>query len=327
MPSQTPPTSAHYHYAVYGQALCSSIYLPELPAQAFEIRDIRFEHHWRADQGLPFEPIELIDRRATNLNCDISVHRTAQGYLLEWDGLCRFHVLANGQEIVSSARPEVGYGWVSATLYGMVLSFALHVKGIHNLHSSAVSLPSGAVAFLANPGSGKSSIAAAFAAHGYPFLTDDVLALGDVEGHAHSYQALPGFPFASLSAQASEYVHSELGRSIPLNQEKSRIAIDGEWATFAREPQPLQGLFILDRSLECTTVKTRRLPWVQSVQALMEHTNVLPLLPVELQRSQLAFVSRLAEDVRVWQITYPSGFEHLPMVVDTVTDLIAVPVG
>ena len=315
----------HYHYSVYGQRLCTPLRLVELPVGNFPSPDIRFAHSWGPDLTERFQRLELIDHRPTNLGCDISVHRTNEGYLLDWEGLCRFHVSARGDEIIGSSHGDLGYNWITATLYGMVLAFALHIKGVRNLHASAVVVPGGAVGFLADPGGGKSSLAAAFAARGNPFLTDDVLALRQED---EGYVAYPGFPFTSLSEEAVSALLPE-GQAPRqyLNDEKGRVLVDGQWASFSREPAPLQGLFSIARRDDVSEVRLERLPMVQAVQCLMENTNVLPLLPKEYKQTQLAFVSRLASQVPVWRLTYPTGFEHLASVIDQVETLAAEPVG
>jgi len=209
--------------------------------------------------------------------------------------------------------------WVQSTLYGVVLSYALYLIGMGNLHASAVVLPGGAVGFLAEPESGKSTVAATFAKHGYPFLTDDVLALKEVP---QGYLAYPGFPFVSLSAQSVDgLLGSAKGPArVPLNQEKQRVAIDGQWASFCPEPVSLCGLFIVSRSDEGAKIELERLSRVEAIGSLMEHTNCLPVLPIAIQRRQMAFVARLTARVPVWRLRYPTGFDHAPRIIQKVLE-------
>ena len=315
----------HRHYVVYGQRLCSDLPLRELPRDQFQVRDIEFRTaHDNGAGGLLDAPARLLTRRSTNLDCDLSVYATSldsgggsTGYLLRWEGRCDFQVSADGDQIVCQAAPGTALGWVTASLYGIVLSFALHLKGVGNLHASSVVLPGGAVGFLAQPGSGKSTLAASFAQAGYSFLTDDVLALSE-EGE--SINALPGFPFVSLNAQEVEYIWrgaSPVDR-LPLNQEKCRIQLNGSAEAFCAEAVPLKGIYLLERGEETSAVEISRLSLKEAIPRLLEETNALPLLPRETLSRHFAFVSRLVSRVPVWRLSYPSGLGHLKQVNDTV---------
>ena len=313
-----PPNDLHYHYVVYGQRLCSSVPLPELPRASFKVRDASFHHvSPNGDNGQLYNPMHLVTRRSTNLGCDISVYDTGEGFLLRWEGWCDFHMSADGQQIVYQAAPGTALRWVTSSLYGIVLSFALHLKGVGNLHASSVVLPGGAVGFLAQPGSGKSTLAASFAHAGYPFLTDDVLAFSE-EGA--SINALPGFPFVSLTGQAVEHIWRGAvpEDSLPLNQEKTRFNLNGNAQAFCSESVPLRGLYLLERREDSSAAEISRLSPKEAIPRLLEQTNPLPLLPREALSRHFAFVARLVSRVPVWRLSCPSGLEHLGQVMSAV---------
>lgn len=310
----------HLHYAVYGQRLCSMVALPELPSAEFTEGDMQFRLATHDDSNTPpLEGAAMLSRHNTNLGCDLSVFEIAEGILLRWHDHCDFRISRDGRLIQCCPNPSVGLGWIQSTLYGMVLSYALHLMGVRNLHASAVVLPQGAVGFMADPGSGKSTMAAAFARAGYPFLTDDVLALKkDPQG----YVAQPGFPYVSLSPNSIRGLlgdRNDLSQK-PLNQEKQRVAVDGEWASFQREPAHLGGLFLLRRSSETHSIALERLPKVDAIKGLMENTNCIPILPLEVQRQHMSFVAQLTADVPAWRLTYATGFEHTPRIIERVIE-------
>ena len=176
---------------------------------------------------------------------------------------------------------------------------------------------------MADPGGGKSTLAAAFAQEGYPFLTDDVLALA--EGPC-GYFAYPGFPSVSLSGNS---LHALFGpkkglAQTPPDGEKKRLAISGNWAQFQHDPVPVQGLFILNRASEGAAIAIERLPRAEeAMHGLLANTSCLPILPVTVLRQQLAFVARLTKSVPVWRLTYPSGFQHTSNIIERLLILTA----
>lgn len=312
--SDTATERVHRHYLVYGQRLCSDILLPELCPSPSREADIVLRRASSGENLGEGDDYRLLTLRHTNLGDDLYVYQGSKGVLFHWEDRCDFHVSRSGRRIAVAPGPDAEGQWTAATIYGMVLSFALHLKDVSNLHASAVVLPAGAAGFLAEPGGGKSSLAAWFASRGAPFLTDDVLALqGGVEG----YLSYPGFPFVSLSACSMEslQVQPQGQRAQDSSGEaKRRVPVDGGWAAFHEGPAPLRALFVLAREEARRSASLERLGRQEALLALLEHTSCFPLLPVENIRRQMAFLSRLTALVPVWRLSYPTGFQHLPAV-------------
>lgn len=66
---------------------------------------------------------------------------------------------------------------INTWLYGTIFAYILQSRGYLVLHGSAVLVNDRAVIFSGDSGVGKSTTAAAMVAHGYPLITDDVVAL------------------------------------------------------------------------------------------------------------------------------------------------------
>lgn len=327
-PRASEHAGRHWHYLVYGIKLCSNIPIPDLPIADFQIRDVLFRYSSNSalGNGRDHQSWEVLTRKSTNLGCDLLVLEGKESFLLRWEGTGDFEVSKDGRRIDCNATSGPAYNWTSATLCGMVLAFALHLRGSGCLHASAVALPQGAIGFLAGSGTGKSTLSAAFSAQGYPFLTDDVLVFQD--GPA-GYLANPGFPCIALSRiAATEFIRAngsnghEVG-SRSLNGGKHRINVDGEWASFRRELLPLRGLFILNRAEDAAEVIIESLSRKESIQELLENTNCLSLLPPSALKTQVDAVARLTASVPVWRLNYPSGFQHTPAVIREVLGLMS----
>jgi hypothetical protein len=189
------------------------------------------------------------------------------------------------------------------------MSFVLHVRGVTNLHGGGFVTGAGAVALLAGPGTGKSTLTAHIAASGYPFLTDDIFV---IQNRENEYAVPPGFPYLSLAADS---IRSVLGESkVPdyitgsAEGEKTRIFVDGEWATFERQPVPLAALVVVARGGSC--YRLRRMAPAAATKPLVENSVALPLLPKQLVSRHLTAVSEIALKVPVWRLEIPDGLEH-----------------
>jgi len=316
----------HRHYQVYGHRLCSGISLPELNEAEFATRDMSFRLlPERGGTALLTPDARLLSRRETTLGCDLLLYATGAGYVLRWEDFCDYAVSRDGRHIQCQLSPNSDIVWAQSTLYNMILSFALHLRGISNFHASGIQLPGGAVAFMADPGSGKSTMAATFALAGYPFLTDDVLA---VQRESQGYQAFPGFPYMSLSAQSIANLMPEAERfgPLPAEGEKERVSIKRLGMSFSAGPVPLQALFLLERGDPQTALSIEPLDKAESVLGLLKHTNALPLLPLDLLQQHLKFVTDLTSVIPVYRLRYPSCYGRTAQTVAAVLRQQAQPV-
>ena len=100
-----------------------------------------------------------------------------QHFWIRYSDGAAFVVDRRGTRIDATWPPTLTQDDALVYLLGFVLSFVLRLRGVVCLHASAVAIGDRAVAFIGEPGAGKSTTAAAFAAAGYPVLTDDLLAL------------------------------------------------------------------------------------------------------------------------------------------------------
>ncbi len=122
-------------------------------------------------------------------------HRVNGGYLLRFPDLADFLVSADGIEVSGIPVPGTSEATSQHLYLNQVLPLVLSKLGKLVFHASAVEVPGGAVAFAAESGRGKSTLAASFAVSGFRFLTDDGLV---VEPTAEGHQILPSHPSIRL---------------------------------------------------------------------------------------------------------------------------------
>jgi len=85
----------------------------------------------------------------------------------------RFYVQA-GRRVVLEYDEDIPLSEVEAFLVSVVAGVILHQRGVLALHASAVVYGGKAIALTGASGRGKSTLAAALAADGWPLLTDDI---------------------------------------------------------------------------------------------------------------------------------------------------------
>ena len=229
------------NYRVYGLSLASTIPLPELqPADDPATIDFAMGRGEVPRDGWRWLPV----RQTTDGSPWLALGARADGaYLLAFAGGVDFTVSAAGR-IEAHARPGAPMHTVRHLLIDQVLPQWLSHTGRLVLHASAVQAPFGAIAFLGRTGTGKSTLAASFAASGSPLLADDAVVVESRNGKAVALVAYPGVRIwpdvlaalgeADDSARVAHYTA------------KCRLGPANSGLTFAAGPLPLRRLYILD---------------------------------------------------------------------------------
>jgi hypothetical protein len=168
-------------------------------------------------------------------------HHEDAGYCI-WAPRYGRHLVSNDGVRVRCALPA-GPAWRwERLLFAQVLPLAAALCGRELFHASAVALDGFVLAFVGQPGAGKSSVAAHLVARGASFVTDDVLAL---EPTGRMVLAYPGTSLAgidtrelaTMSTSGRARLGARLGRS-----DKAYLA-----APVVEGPLPLHALYFLAR--------------------------------------------------------------------------------
>ena len=157
-------------HAIFGGCLRSEFPLPELPIIE------RAEPDWifrRATGALP-DSVFLGDDRV-DAKVRVTCGRLSDGFRLAFDDTGTFDISNGGRDIAWTPGASSAMELVRADLLGGVFSVALHLQGLLCLHGSAVGVGDTALAFLANKGAGKSTLATALCDRGATLITDDML--------------------------------------------------------------------------------------------------------------------------------------------------------
>jgi hypothetical protein len=235
-------------------------------------------------------------------------------------------ISGNGRRIVyrplKNGTPESFHVY----LLGQVLSFSLLAIGAEALHGTVVTVDDAAVALLGNCGRGKSTLAAALLARGFPILTDDLI-VPDQQDDGWSVH--PGIPRLKLFPSMARRV---LGRDggTPMNDSTSKLVLPLGASETARSPVSLKALYVLSDPRE-SKVRTTSVVHIEHLSGQAAFLEVIKaafnLIVLDRPRlaNQFAFATRLTASVPVRRLHYPRRVSILPAVCDALLADLAAP--
>jgi hypothetical protein len=218
----------HYRYRVYGLVVASDIVCPELPSGSGPV-DARIRY------GAVAETLEGATRHGSYF--ELAPGRT----LVSARGVARFLVVG-GTEIVVDPDAGASESLVQTYLLGSALGALLQQRGLLVLHGSSVVASDRAVVFLGPSGRGKSTLASAMHARGYPVIADDLTALA--RGADGTLCVLPGPGCVRVDAQ-SQALSGLASAGVPRVGTRLDKTVLRLRAGTPAAPLPLGGLFVL----------------------------------------------------------------------------------
>jgi hypothetical protein len=246
-----------------------------------------------------------------------SFYRTAAGFLIRFDELADFEVSADGLRVTCAPTPMASNATIEHLYFNQVLPLALGRQGKLVFHASSVEITGGAIAFPAPSGRGKSSLAAAFAVDGSPFLTDDGLLVAPVEG---GYEVQPSHASLRLWSDSRERLLGAGAKVAPAVDytPKTRL-LAGEALPHCDAPRRLIGAFFLGDGSERGVV-IRPLSAAEALIEWAKHSFLLDVEDRDLIAAHFDRVATLANRVPCFALDYPRRYDVLPHVLDTIRD-------
>jgi hypothetical protein len=305
-----------YRYEVYGLRISCDIAIPELLscrgfATAADVtvnlagrpNFFRTVSHW------------LVSTASPNGTPWLFWAKVDDGYLLRFHDLADFFIDAKGPSIACIAVTD---GTDDATLRHLVIDHVLprvlNLLGFDALHATAVVVNDGVCAFVAEAGTGKSTLAASFHLAGYPAFCDDCLVLRPTR----PLSALPAYPGVRLweeSFHALGGAAESLG--MPVAQYTAKTRHLGGAEGFRTEPLPLARIYLLDRasrdgSAPASTPRLQHLKPGDALSALIAATFPLDITDKAMLTRHFRLLSRVAAEVPIRRLSIPTDFAALP---------------
>jgi hypothetical protein len=292
-----------HHYLVHGLVLVSSVELPtpgigsRPPDVVYRVEialDPRPEaHHSRTDD--PADPW-VVERWEE------------AGLVVEFPGRATFTV---GTDEVALVSDETGDpDLVAHLVLDHVLPRVVALRGDLMLHASGAVGPSGRAHLLLGPtGTGKSTLATALAAHGWPLLDDDGIRVVDLEDGP---RAVPGYAGVRLLPDSADSVLAGVAAERPMSagHPKHRYPVDGGGMTMAAGPVPIAAVYVMERS-EAPDPAVETVGLGAAVGALAEHGFHLAGEPEAVTRQAFEKTTALAAAVPVRRLRCPEGLDTL----------------
>ena len=237
-----------------------------------------------------------------------------------------FHYKSGVQFVCDSQATVVWGSWQDpliledATLYllGPILGFMLRLRGVTCLHASGIVVEQKSLALTGGSGAGKSTLAAAFAAAGYPVLTDDILPLEFNEG---THLSFPGYARMRLYPNSFKNMSTLPDDLPPLapNWDKHYLDLASDTYSFHDKPVPLKVVYLLDWSArEDSGLAIVPVKPVPAVPLLAANTYRNELLDSGMRSKEFIFLSHLAANIPVKKVHPLDDISEIPQLIDTI---------
>jgi hypothetical protein len=236
-------------------------------------------------------------------------YRTSDRYILRFSQIADFEIAEDGLRVACTPVPDIPEAITENLYLNQVLPLILSSKGKLVLHGSAVDAGGSAIAFLGASRRGKSTLAAAFAVAGCPFLADDslVLELTDL-----GYLVIPNHPSIRLWKDSEDAL---LTRDKPATRAvhhmtKSRFVASSKLG-YCDQPRPLRAIYFLGLG-QAEDVAIRRVDPVPALASLMQHSFILDVDDHPGLGAHFGRLATLADEVTCFHLDFPKRYENLP---------------
>lgn len=224
-------------------------------------------------------------------------------------------LIREGKEILVDPMPGAAENDVLAYLLGSAFGALCHQHDILPLHSSAIDVDGGCVAFVGTSGAGKSTLIAALAGRGHQVISDDVCFLR--LGEESSIMAWPGIGRIRLWEDAV----AALGLGGANIQREFRGY--NKFLVPVRPPEPLLsprrllGVYELEDADDETGPNIIRIQGARAVEVLIPNVYRLELAEyMNLKPAIFSTCAEIARRVPIYKFSRKKNFELLPTVIE-----------
>ena len=189
-----------FNYSIYGLRLACDTALPELESASSEEAVISIVVRLHAGVPCDTRTPRWILRSTLSNNDDWALcGKVEGGYLLRYPGFAEFSVDQAGTDLrCTRVEAATSRATLRHLLLDQVLPLVLNLLRRDVFHATAVATPAGVCAFIGPAGTGKSTLAASFAAAGYRTFCDDCL----VVRRDREILCTPGYPGLRLRSDS-----------------------------------------------------------------------------------------------------------------------------
>lgn len=235
--------------------------------------------------------------------------------LLRLHGRADFEISADRRSVRAWRDPRCDPEMLGIFVAGNLLATVLALRGETVLHASAVEIGGSALAFVADSGVGKSTLAALACARGARFVTDDVLRIH--EASDSSMSCWPGATENRLRRDVAQLAGELVGADTRLSADNRTV-----WRPPAttRDTCTLAAVVLPRPDRERTELDLRKLAPGVAVLELSRRPRLLGVTDPDLVAQSFRNMSRLAGRVPVYSARVPWGPPFDPATIDSLIE-------
>jgi hypothetical protein len=229
--------------------------------------------------------------------------------LVRIPGIGRYLVRA-GREVLVDPEPGAEDCDVRVFLLGSAFGALYFQLGFFPLHASVVVIEGRAVAFAADSGGGKSTMAAWMHRRGYAVLCDDVCVVRfDADGRPIAYPGIRRLKLWQDALTHFQFAHDRLQRDY-LRKDKFQVPLlDG----FSSESVRLSDLFFLEYISDEAAPSVEPIHPARGLPLVRDHTYRYQYISgLDLAESHFEDCARILRSVRLYRLLRPRRLSRLP---------------
>ena len=238
-------------------------------------------------------------------------YHTGDGYLLRFPGLADFEVSIDGSKVVAYPTKGTDEATIEHLYINQLVPLALSRQGQPAFHASVVTFGGGAIAFLGQSGTGKSTLAASFALSGEMFLTDDALLVEESDDGCRVRPSHASLRLWNDSVEA--IVGNDIQTAGPISYSDKAQLLAGEALAFCNESQPLAGAYVLEQN-DVSSVLIRELTGLDRYMAWLGNSFLLDVVDNDLLARHFDWTHRISGKVPTFALDFPRDYDILPEV-------------
>jgi hypothetical protein len=229
------------------------------------------------------------------------------------------YLIREGSEILVDAERSAQKNDICAYLLGSAFGTLCHQRGIVPLHSAAIDIKGGSVAFIGPSGAGKSTLAATLSSRGHQVIADDVSFLRlESNGTVMLWPGIRRIRLWEDAVHALGFKGSGVEREFR-GYNKYLVPVRPPDDPFA--PRRLRRIYQLGVVPAGTTANLTQVQGAAAVEILMQNIYCAPYAEVMGRKpAAFAFCAAIARQVPVFRFSRPLGFDVLCKGLDVLED-------
>ena len=267
----------------------------------------------RAQAALPTTPFDRWSTPSGEVTAEF--HRLPDGFLVRFPGQVDFEIDAGTLATRAFPGPTAAPGAAETLFANAIVPVLGNHRGILHLHASAVRLPQGVIAFLGASRSGKTTLAAAFARDGYPWVTEDVL---ELRRQGDGYLVIPKATPLRLFADSAGTLLGPDYAPDPAAASRKMPLEATERLPFATAPAPLLHIYTLLPPPGSNSVAIRRLGPIEALTSLARQAFVLDVDDRARLAAHFSRLGDLADAMPCSALDYPRDYSQLKHVTSAI---------